>query len=208
MKLKKTNCLICDRNLTKYIYICDDCYSLFDIKAEKIFKDFKYVNYAYGCFYYSPLIKKLITEYKFSNKRYLSKLFSELMIERIFKENLHKNIDLIVSVPIHKETKRARGFNQVELLEDYICIHTKLDSSRKNLIKEKLTKEQARLKEKDRHKNLKNSFKILRPEEIRGKNILLLDDMITTGTTVEECAKVLKENLASTVVVLSIATTN
>lgn len=207
MKLKKTNCLICDRDTTKYIYICDDCYLLFDKKVEKVVKEFKYVDFAYGCFYYNPLMKELITKYKFGNKRYLSKLFSEQMIEKIFKENLHKTCDLTISVPIHKDTKKERGFNQIELIEKYINEITKITPSINNLIKTKLTKEQARLRESERYNNLKDAFLILRPDEIKDKSILLLDDMITTGQTIEECSKELKENGAKKVMAISIATT-
>lgn len=201
-------CLVCGRETKVYTYICNDCRSLLEEKPERVVRDFMYVDEVHSCYYYNPFLKELILTYKFSNKRYLSKVLSELLIEKIFKEGLHKKTDLLVSVPIHKETLIKRGFNQIDLLLDEIQKELGLSISKDNLIKERLTKEQAKLSEIDRYKNLKNSFKVLDKELLKDKTILLVDDMITTGSTVEECAKVLKENQANKVVVLTIATSN
>lgn len=204
--MTKQNCLICDRNTKQYTYICNDCKSLLDEKQERVVNKFKYVDEAFSCFYYNSFIKEIILKYKFSNKRYLSFLLSELLIEKIFKEGLHKKIDVLISVPIHKDTLVQRGYNQIDLLEEIIEKEIKILTSKSNLIKTKLTKEQARLSELDRRTNLKNVFEVKRSEEIKDKTVLLLDDIITTGSTIEECSKVLKENGAKKVIALSVAT--
>lgn len=206
MKLKRSLCQICERKTENYLYICNYCHSLLDKVVSRVDKEFKYVDEGYSVFYYNDILSKLIWNFKFGNKRHLAYLFSEQLIEKIFCEQLHLKTDCIISVPIHKKTLLKRGFNQVELLEDEILRVINLKSSKENLIKSTFTQEQARLAEQERKDNLKDVFKILKPSEIIGKRILLLDDMITTGSTMEECGKVLKDCGASEVVALSLAT--
>lgn len=208
MKLKKKSCLICGRTTNKHITICDNCYLILSPKAEKVLRDFQFVDEAYACFYYNELLKETIYKYKFEYKRYFLELFAELLIEEIFLSKLHKKVDRIISVPLFKDTLLIRGFNQIELLEDLIYKLIGLKPIKNNLVKTLKTKEQARLDGQERKINLNNAFKLLKSEEVKGKSILLLDDMITTGSTVEECARILKEGGAKRVIALSIATTH
>lgn len=205
---ERTNCLICDRKTGSFTYICDYCLELFSPKAERVTRDFSHVDEAYSCFYYGSLLREAITSFKFANKRYLSLVFGEILIDKIFYLGLNKKVDLLVPVPIHKETLKKRGFNQIDLLAEEICANTKIKESKDNLIKIKMTQEQARLDQDARKTNLLGSFLVKRPEEIRGRTILLLDDMITTGSTIEEGAKVLKKAGALKVIALSIATSH
>lgn len=206
MKFRRKPCLICEGKTENYLYICNYCSSLLDRVKSRVDKEFKYIDEGHSVFYYNEILSKLIWNYKFGNKRHLAYLFSEQLIEKIFQEQLHLKTDYIISVPIHKKTLIKRGFNQVELLEDEILKVINLNSLKDNLIKSTFTKEQARLAEIERKENLKDAFKILQPSKIIGKRILLLDDMITTGSTMEECGKVLKENGALEVIALSLAT--
>lgn len=206
--MEKKSCLICSRQTQNYLYICPSCLELFSPKAERVVKEFSYVDQAFACFYYGSLLRDSITSFKFYKKRYLGKVFGELLTDKIFYLGLNKKVDLVIPVPIHKKTLVERGFNQVELLADEISANTKLQVDAKNLIKTRVTKEQARLDRSSRATNLVDSFALKRPELIKDKNILLLDDVITTGSTVEECAKLLKNAGAKKVYALSIATSH
>ena len=126
------------------------------------------------------------------------------MVDSITELNLNQGIDYIYFVPSHIRKEAIRGYNQSELLAKYISCEFNLELSKNNLIKYRHTKEQNKLNRSGRVSNLKDSFKIKRPEEIRGKSILLVDDIVTTGSTFIECAKVLKESGAKEITVLAL----
>lgn len=208
MKLKRKDCLICDRATNKYLNICDDCHSLLVPKKEGVVKGFKNVDRAYACYYYSPIVSESLRRYKFGNQRYFFNLFSELLLEKIMDLKLYNEVEVLIPVPLHRDTLIKRGFNQIELLTENISKIIRRDHYTDVLIKTKATLEQAKLDSLSRGQNLKGAFNIKNPEKIMGKNLLLVDDMITTGATVEECGKALKEAGAEKVIVISIATTS
>lgn len=208
MKLKRKDCLICDRVTNKYLNICDSCYSILVPKKEGIVKNFKFVDRAYACFYYNPLFRDILRRYKFGNQRYLYRLFSEILLEKIMDLKLYEEIDLIIPVPLHRDTLIKRGFNQVDLLAEEIGKILKVEVLTRTLVKNKFTEEQVKLNLEERKVNLKDAFDIKNPEKIKGKRILLIDDIITTGSTLEECSKVLKEFGSGKIIGLSIGTTS
>ena len=108
-------------------------------------------------------------------------------------------------IPLHKYRINQRGFNQSEIICSYISKHLRLDS-KEYLIRSKKTKIQAMLNSKKlRYKNLKGAFKIKLNMNIIGKNIILIDDVVTSGSTVKEAASVLKRNKALNVFVFALA---
>ena len=117
-----------------------------------------------------------------------------------------RNISPTLSpIPLHKYRINQRGFNQSEIICSYISKHLRLDS-KEYLIRSKKTKIQAMLNSKKlRYKNLKGAFKIKLNMNIIGKNIILIDDVVTTGSTVKEAASVLKRNKALNVFVFALA---
>lgn len=105
--------------------------------------------------------------------------------------------DVLIPVPLHPRKIRARGFNQSELLADFLSENLApgmtLSVIKNALKRKKTTLSQMKIKNyKERQKNIQGAFTILKPEEIRHKNILLVDDVATTGATLLECARVLK----------------
>ena len=108
-------------------------------------------------------------------------------------------------IPLHKYRINQRGFNQSEIICSYMSKHLRLDS-KEYLIRYKKTKIQAMLNSKRlRYKNLRGAFKIKLNMNIIGKNIILIDDVVTTGSTVKEAASVLKRNKALNVFVFALA---
>ncbi|GAI10987.1 unnamed protein product, partial [marine sediment metagenome] len=122
-------------------------------------------------------------------------------------DEFKKKIDLIIPVPLHKNDLRKRGFNQSILLGRVIGNYFSIPVGKKVLIKEKLTPFQVNLSKKEREKNILRAFSVEKPEEIKGKNILILDDVFTTGATVEECTKELMKARAKNIFVLTLART-
>ncbi len=122
------------------------------------------------------------------------------MLRTIENKKIAEDIDIIIYIPTHKRKEALRGYNQAELLAVYISKNLEKPLLRQNLIKTKCTKEQSHSNKIDRIINLKGSFQIKDPSEIEGKRILLVDDIITTGVTMDECSRVLINNGAKEVI--------
>lgn len=109
-------------------------------------------------------------------------------------------------VPIHKKRKRQRGYNQSELITKEIASKLEnLEYQNKVLQKVKHTIPQSSLSKEQRKRNVESVYKIINKEKIKNKKVILFDDIYTTGATVKEIAKLLKQNGASKILVLTIA---
>lgn len=114
-------------------------------------------------------------------------------------------VDVIMPIPLHSLRLRQRGFNQSLLLAHQLAVTFSIPLSYDNLLRVIPTKPQVELSGEQRIKNVKNAFALARPEEISGRSILLVDDVFTTGATVNECTKVLRESGSTVVRALTIA---
>ena len=146
---------------------------------------------------YDSIVRERIIGYKFGEKSYLYKTFVESIKtdKKIFDKI--KTYDMIIPVPIHKNRQKERGYNQSEL------IAKEFENYKNILIKTKHTKPQSILTGKEREDNIKNVYIV--NENVVGKNVLLIDDVYTTGATVNECSRVLKLSKAKNIDVLTIA---
>jgi ComF family protein len=113
--------------------------------------------------------------------------------------------DLIVPVPLHKERLRKRSFNQALLLAQAIFPEHRRKIIPSLLVRNRVTAPQTGLSGTQRRKNLSRAFSVKRPEMVRGQKILLVDDVFTTGSTVNECARVLSQSGARKIDVLTLA---
>ena len=113
--------------------------------------------------------------------------------------------DIIIPVPIHKKRKHRRGYNQTELVAKEISHQLKIKMGKDVLIKNINTKAQSELSKKERNDNIKGAFKVQNLQKIIGKKILLIDDIYTTGSTANECRKILKLAGAKNIGILTIA---
>jgi len=115
--------------------------------------------------------------------------------------------DLVAPVPLHPRRVRERGFNQSEILSAAVAAAVVLPHRPRLLVKTTPTRAQTGLGRKDRRRNLKGTFSMGSGAAVSGKRILLVDDIYTTGCTVEECARVLRRAGARRVRVLTLART-
>lgn len=175
-------------------YVCKDCLENLDILNKEVKIHSPYINNVYYSLFYNRFIKDKVKDFKYNGKNYLYKSFGEIMINTIEVFELDKKIDLIAFVPTHRRKEAIRGYNQAELLAKYISDKLNIPLLKDNLVKKRWTKEQSHSTKNDRTTNLKDSFYIKNPSSIEKKRILLIDDIITTGATMEECSKVLKMN--------------
>jgi ComF family protein len=143
--------------------------------------------------YYNDAVRDLIHHFKFKGRDGIAKTFAGLMSAKIHKELDIKKIDLIIPLPLHVKRLYDRGYNQSYLLASEIGSAFSKDVMADILIKTINTKPQSSLSGRERRNNLKNAFAVRYQEKVIGKNILLIDDIMTTGTTLIEASKVLKK---------------
>lgn len=199
-------CGICLKNTGNYL--CEDCSKLISFKSlNKIdmYND-KYFEKHLYIFEYEGIIRQRILDYKFKDKSYLYKSFAKMILDNKENINFIKNYDILVPVPIHKKRKMSRGYNQSELIARALAYEIKDIRLENNiLIKTKNIVAQSSLNKSERENNIKNVYKIKSEEKILNKKVLLFDDIYTTGSTVNECSKILKEAGAQEVSVITIA---
>jgi len=118
---------------------------------------------------------------------------------------LNWEIDLIIPIPLHRLRKIDRGYNQSYYIAKGLSKYFNIPLSGKILFRSKFTKSQTTLNLKEREENISGAFNLKKHKTVSGKNILLVDDVITTGATTNECAKVLLEAGANNVYAISAA---
>lgn len=160
-------------------------------------------------FVYKDLICEVIHNFKYNGKKYLAQHLALFMAETFKKmEKEILKVDMIVPVPLHKSKQKERGFNQAELLARELSKILLIDLNINNLKRVKKTKTQTKLNFSERQENLKDAFIVEDKTEFKNKVLLLIDDVLTTGSTTNNCAKLLKECGAKAVYVLTLATTD
>jgi ComF family protein len=155
--------------------------------------------------YYEGPFREAIHRWKYEEKSFLTSFFGEKLTEGFRRYWDPDSIDLLIPVPLHPKRLRGRGFNQALLLVKELSRRTRIPYSKRLLRKRIPTPPQVNLSGKEREKGVRGSFQIQREEEIGGKSILLVDDVYTTGATVNECSKVLLKAGAERVDVLTLA---
>lgn len=201
--LKEQVCPYCEKNISPFGKICSHCKSNFLIKNQSFWLDSLIVSTSYQ----KNKISKIIHYFKYNFVCDLSIPLAKIMIKAILEHNLPLP-DIIIPVPLHSRRLRWRGFNQSELLANQISqnltpglIIPLFDNL---LFRQKFTLPQMRIKNyQERKNNLKDAFILNRDlpfqKILKNKTVLLIDDVSTTGSTLNECAKVLKINGAKLV---------
>ena len=156
-------------------------------------------------FKYEGQIRKLILDYKFNEKSYLYETFVTFLLnnKKAF-ENI-KKYDTIIPVPISKKILKTRGYNQSLLIAKSIAKNTGLTLMDKNLIKTKNIIEQSKLNKEDRQQNIQGVYELENKQALNNKKILLIDDIYTTGSTVNECSKILMQGNPSIIGIFVLA---
>lgn len=165
----------------------------------------KYFKELISILKYEGIIRDKILQYKFEDKAYIYKTFAKIVLKNKKVCGLLKKYDIIIPVPIHKKRKLQRGYNQTQLIAKEISKNIDIKLCNNVLVKNKNTIAQSKLNKNKRKQNIKGAFKALNVQNIQGKSVLLFDDIYTTGSTANECSKILKEAGAKTVGVLTIA---
>ena len=168
-------------------------------KKEKYFKELLYI------FKYEGIIRKTILKYKFQEGSYLYKTFVNFILKNQKFFEFIKSYDTIVPVPISKKRYKERGYNQSYLIAKEISKKTKLELQNRCIIKSKNVIEQSKLNKEEREKNIKGVYEIIDKENLQNKRIILVDDIYTTGNTVNECCRILQKAHPKSISVIVIA---
>ena len=159
----------------------------------------------YAATVYDDLVKEAILLFKYGSRELLVGPLGSLMIEFAEREVDFEQYDAVVPVPLHRVRQRERGFNQAEELARCLTERFSDVRVRNGLLRIRDTRQQTRLTGVERRRNIKGAFALHQEMDCREKTVLLVDDVITTGATAEECARTLRRGGAKTVDVLAVA---
>jgi competence protein ComFC len=211
--LYPATCTICGKNIRARTYLCGVCEAKI-VRIAPPFCDtcsepfegaltaaFSCANCAHRTTYFDAavaayrgrgIVRAIIHEFKYGRQMHLRHLIAGWLRAALDDERLRDiSFDLIVPVPLHPARQRERGFNQAGLLAELLSVETSIASKR--LLKRiRYTTTQTALDRSERMENLHNAFRLRKNADVRGLRVLLIDDVLTTGSTLSECARVLK----------------
>jgi len=184
---------MCAKEINNSPFVCRSC------RGRKI-----YYDSLVSCVAYKEPIKTLIHLVKYRHHDYIIDFLSSLMTQYISKINIPlRNYDFMVNVPSHPLRLREREYNQSELLAGNLSNSLGIPLKSDIIFCKKNRPSQTAVNKKMRAKNVKNNFFV--KEKLDNTNIIIVDDVITTGATISECAKALKEKGAGSVLALTLA---
>lgn len=186
-------CEKCGNPIPKSCTICDEC------KNKELFFDKARASYIFDDY-----SKKLVYDLKYFNKKFASSHITQKLIEPLLSFD---SPNLLIPVPLHQNRLKERGYNQSELIANSLSELTSLPINTTALTRKIETETQTGKSKKERQENVVGAFAVVSKAEIKNKNIVLIDDVFTTGATTNECARVLKKAGANKVYVLTVLKT-
>jgi ComF family protein len=206
-------CTICGERIRAGEYLCDQCEAKavrivapFCQKCSEPFEGFitgafTCANCAHRTIYFDAavaayrgrgIVRQIIHELKYGRQIHLRHLVARWLHAALDDERLcGRRFDVIVPVPLHPARQRERGFNQASLLAELLSARTSIPV-KPLLERTRYTTTQTALDRSERMENLHNAFRLRKNADVRGLRVLLVDDVLTTGSTLNECARVLK----------------
>ena len=154
------------------------------------------------------VVQKLIHSLKYDQNFQAGNLICKLIYDRLSSRLKEWKADMIIPVPLHSLRRAERGYNQAKEISKGISRLAGIPCNSKILRREKYTRTQTKFTLSQRKKNISGAFSIKRTNCIKGKRIIIVDDVITTGATITECASLLKKNKAAELFALSAAVAN
>ena len=189
-------------------FLCEKCNKKFEKLTNVHIQKHKNKTYAEHIYMFKYTdIRREILEYKFDDKAYYYKTISQVFLKNKKICEILKTYDIIIPVPIHNKRRKERGYTQSALIAKEFCKNINELEYEDILIKKKNTIAQSTLNKEERLKNAIDMYKIKENKQdiIYNKNVLIFDDIYTTGATANECAKAIREANPSKVGILTIA---
>jgi len=206
-------CVICEERLIQNEkLVCNRCWEKLPLKkGEKtvtppVFSTNPAVVDGFRAVYkYSNEFQKIILEMKYFRKKSIAKRLGNEMSALVFSDPEYKKADYLVPVPLHKLKFRERGYNQSKLLAESIANMTGISVNDRLLKRVVYTQAQAKLNASQRMQNVRSAFRLAESNGLDGSVVILIDDVLTTGSTLFECAKLLKTAGVAKVLTLTAA---
>ena len=214
------SCTICGKTVRAGEYLCDDC----EAKVVRIVPPFcqkcsepfegsintalSCANCAHRTIYFAAavaayrgrgIVRDIIHEFKYNRQIHLRHLIARGLRAALDDERLReRRFDVLMPVPLHPARQRERGFNQADMLAELLSAQTSIPC--KALLQRiRYTTTQTSLDRAERMENLRNAFRLRKNADVRGLRVLLVDDVLTTGSTLSECSRVLKRAGAASI---------
>lgn len=225
-------CALCGKvyrktSFTEKVYICDHCkskirftenFSSLCKKCSRPISDddilclgcqiFRHnFDIGFSCALYEKEMRLSLLSYKFSEQHYKYRTYAAIMLDKIQNTSPFPEFDVIATVPLSKKRRKKRGFDHVAPIARYLSKATGIHYEKNGIIKIKDTPPQSKLTLEERRLSVKGAFKVNDKSDFRGKSVLLIDDIYTTGSTVDEIAKILKKKGAEYITVLTLCIT-
>lgn len=202
-----SKCVVCHNFIDNHTDgVCEKCKSEFNIfDMEICLKNFEN-NDGFSMLLYTDTIKDIIHNFKYNDCGFYARAMGKEM-GKFFVESNILSADYIVPVPLHSKRKRERGYNQVEIMALEISKITKIPLVTNAFVRKKNTLPQYELDVEKRFKNVEDAFYPKNFECVKGKEVMLIDDIYTTGATINECRKVLYSMGANKVFYFTLAST-
>ncbi len=191
-------CLLCDDVLDdKEKYLCTHCrhnYIVKSVQKDEFFAPLSLFAEEVVVVFHYKYIEKAIKSFKFHRQVSIGKALAKVLAQRLQQEAWLKEIDYIVPVPLHRTAQHKRQFNQCEVIADVLGKDLGIPVSKSNLYRIKNNKPQHTLSVEERYKNVESNFSLKDEGMFREKKILLVDDVITTCSTLKACCKALQKS--------------
>ncbi|HSA07146.1 MAG TPA: ComF family protein [Candidatus Gastranaerophilales bacterium] len=184
-------CYLCG-NKTKSGLLCLKCFKKIEADGFKELRTFKGIKIE-GYYFYKEEIKSIIRGFKYHNKRELAADTAKILYNLTQKEEFSEENTEIIPVPLHNDRQKKRKYNQTELIANEFAALAGCTVNAQLIKRVKNTPPQYNLSQKERKENLKGAFRVF-PEFYTGKKLVLLDDISTTGATLQEMIKELQKN--------------
>ncbi len=211
--MSKYICIFCDERkhvsdayaVRGKIGICPSCRaSLADTSKALPFKGYRNISYVMSAFEYTGKLRDVILSFKFKNCWSYAPLLADIMQEYISSYgDISETFDCIVPVPLHSGRMRERGYNQSELIAEHVAKRNGIPMRPDLLVRNRATVKQSTLHGTSRALNVKDAFECGEP--LDGANVLIFDDICTTGSTLRFCADALKRAGAEKICALTLA---